>query len=270
MLWSWPGWSHPAPSGSGRPTGVRCWPPSTRGCCAAPCWLPDGGERRLAKRSAVGRPPLSGTGGDGWAVRPAGRYEPSVCDPSGPDPAGVGRDAGQPHVGDHRSGRGLRAGPRRRRQGGGRQHRGDPGAHPALELGADLVVHSATKYLNGHSDVLAGAVLTARRDPLWERIRSWRRNVGAVLGPFEAWLLQRDMRTLFLRVGRASSSALAVAGHLQGHPALRAVLYPGLASHPGYQIAARQMHGGFGGMLSIRLVGGAEQAMAVPRAVRVF
>src|SRR6266496_3811388 len=139
-----------------------------------------------------------------------------------------------------------------------------------LELGADLVVHSATKYLNGHSDVLAGAVLTAHRDPLWERIRSWRRNAGAVLGPFEAWLLQRGMRTLFLRVGRASSSALAVAGHLQGHPALRAVLYPGLASHPGHQIAARQMRGGFGGMLSIRLVGGAEQAMAVLGAVRVF
>jgi cystathionine gamma-synthase len=139
-----------------------------------------------------------------------------------------------------------------------------------LELGADLVVHSATKYLNGHSDVLAGAVLTAHRDPLWERIRSWRRNAGAVLGPFEAWLLQRGMRTLFLRVGRASSSALAIAGHLQGHPALRAVLYPGLASHPGHQIAARQMRGGFGGMLSIRLVGGAEQAMAVLGAVRVF
>jgi len=78
------------------------------------------------------------------------------------------------------------------------------------------------------------------------------------------------MRTLFLRVGRASSSALAIAGHLQGHPALQAVLYPGLASHPGHQIAARQMRGGFGGMLSIRLVGGAEQAMAVLGAVRVF
>ena len=80
-----------------------------------------------------------------------------------------------------------------------------------LELGADLVVHSATKYLNGHSDVLAGAVVTARRDPFWERIRSWRRNAGAVPGPFEAWLLQRGMRTLFLRVRRASDSALAVA-----------------------------------------------------------
>jgi cystathionine gamma-synthase len=139
-----------------------------------------------------------------------------------------------------------------------------------LDLGADLVVHSATKYLNGHSDVLAGAVLTARRDPFWERIRSWRRNAGAVLGPFEAWLLQRGVRTLFLRVRRASDSALAIASHLQGHPALTAVLYPGLAAHPGHEIAARQMRGGFGGMLSIQVVGGAEQAMEVLRAVQVF
>src|SRR5262249_57609465 len=88
-----------------------------------------------------------------------------------------------------------------------------------MELGADLVVHSATKYLNGHSDVLAGAVLTARRDPFWERIRSWRRNAGAVPGPFEAWLLVRGMRTLFLRVPRASPPALIIARHFHRHPA---------------------------------------------------
>ncbi len=76
-----------------------------------------------------------------------------------------------------------------------------------FEHGADLVVHSASKYLNGHGDVLAGAVLAARRDPFWERIRSWRRNAGAMPGPFEAWLLQRGMRTLFLRVHRASETA---------------------------------------------------------------
>jgi cystathionine gamma-synthase len=139
-----------------------------------------------------------------------------------------------------------------------------------FEQGADLVVHSATKYLNGHSDVLAGAVLTARRDPFWERIRSWRRNTGAVPGPFEAWLLQRGMRTLFLRVHRASDTALAIATHLHGHPAVTGVLYPGLASHPGHQIAARQMSGGFGGMLSIRLAGGAPRATAVMQAVQVF
>jgi cystathionine gamma-synthase len=139
-----------------------------------------------------------------------------------------------------------------------------------FEQGADLVVHSATKYLNGHGDVLAGAVLTARPDPLWERIRSWRRNAGAVPGPFEAWLLQRGMRTLFLRVHRASGSALAIARHFEHHPALTAVLYPGLASHPGHKIAARQMSGGFGGMLSIRVAGGPGRARAVLAGVGVF
>ena len=139
-----------------------------------------------------------------------------------------------------------------------------------LELGADLVVHSATKYLNGHSDVLAGAVVTARLDPLWERIRSWRRNAGAMLGPFEAWLLQRGMRTLFVRVRRASNTALWLAQKLEGHPALKAVLYPGLPSHPGHEVAARQMQGGFGGMLSVRVAGDAEQALAVAAAAQVF
>jgi cystathionine gamma-synthase len=89
-------------------------------------------------------------------------------------------------------------------------------------------------------------------------------------GPFEAWLLQRGMRTLFLRVHRASQTALAVAAGLRGHPALTAVLYPGLPEHPGHQIAARQMDGGFGGMLSIRLVGGVGAAQAVLDEVRVF
>jgi cystathionine gamma-synthase len=139
-----------------------------------------------------------------------------------------------------------------------------------FEYGADLVVHSASKYLNGHGDVLAGAVLSARRDPFWERIRSWRRNAGAMPGPFEAWLLQRGMRTLFLRVHRSSQTALTIATHFHRHPALAAVLYPGLPDHPGHAIAARQMDGGFGGMLSIRLAGGAQQAKAVLREVRVF
>ncbi len=139
-----------------------------------------------------------------------------------------------------------------------------------IEHGADLVVHSATKYLNGHSDVLAGAVVTARRDPFWERLRSWRRNTGATLGPFEAWLLQRGLRTLFLRVRRSSETAMILARHFHQHPALKAVLYPGLPSHPGHDIAARQMAEGFGGMLSLRVVGGEAEAMAVAAAVTVF
>ena len=139
-----------------------------------------------------------------------------------------------------------------------------------IEFGADLVVHSATKYLNGHSDVLAGAVVTARADPFWERIRSWRRSAGAVLGPFEAWLLQRGMRTLFVRVQRSSESALAIARHFDGHQALTAVLYPGLPSHPNHEVAARQMTGGFSGMLSLRVAGGEANAMIVAGAVRVF
>ena len=108
-----------------------------------------------------------------------------------------------PDLGDHRPRRRLPARARGRRAGRRGQHGGDAGADAAVGFGADLVVHSATKYLNGHSDVLAGAVLSARDDPFWERIRSWRRNAGAVPGPFEAWLLQRGMRTLFLRVHRA-------------------------------------------------------------------
>jgi cystathionine gamma-synthase len=139
-----------------------------------------------------------------------------------------------------------------------------------FEHGADLVVHSASKYLNGHGDALAGAVLSARRDPFWERVRSWRRNAGAMPGPFEAWLLQRGMRTLFLRVHRSSQTALAIATHFHQHPALAAVLYPGLPDHLGHAIAARQMDGGFGGMLSIRLAGGGGHARAVLREVRVF
>ena len=139
-----------------------------------------------------------------------------------------------------------------------------------IEYGADLVVHSATKYLNGHSDVLAGAVVTARKDPFWERLRSWRRNTGTTLGPFEAWLLQRGLRTLFLRVRRSSETAMILARHFHQHPALKAVLYPGLPSHPGHDIAARQMDEGFGGMMSLRVIGGEAEAMAVAAAVKVF
>ena len=139
-----------------------------------------------------------------------------------------------------------------------------------IRHGADLVVHSATKYLNGHCDVVAGAVVTARRDGLWEDICHVRLHGGAILGTFEAWLLQRGMRTLFLRVHKASESALAIARHFEGHPALRSVLYPGLPGHPGHEIAKRQMDGGFGGMLSLRVNGDAERALDIVKRCSVF
>ena len=124
-----------------------------------------------------------------------------------------------------------------------------------FELGADIVMHSATKYLNGHSDVIAGT-LTAREDsPLWLRIKSIRAQMGGVLGPFEAWLLMRGMRTLFPRVRAACDSAQSIAERLTQHRFVDEVLYPGLPGFPGHAVAARQMHGGFGGMLSIRVRG---------------
>jgi cystathionine gamma-synthase len=132
-----------------------------------------------------------------------------------------------------------------------------------LTLGADIVMHSATKYLNGHTDLLAGALVTARQDELWQRILALRGSGGAVLGAFEAWLLLRGMRTLFVRLHHASASALAIARHFSGHGKLVEVLYPGLEHHPGHAVAARQMEGGFGAMLSLRVKGGAEGALKV-------
>jgi cystathionine gamma-synthase len=139
-----------------------------------------------------------------------------------------------------------------------------------LALGADIVMHAATKYLNGHSDVVAGALVTAAKDEFWQRVRAVRTGVGGILGPMEAWLLMRGMRTLYVRVERSCRSALAVAEHFAGHPAVEAVLYPGLPSHPGHAVAARQMQGGFGGMLSIRVKGGEDAAIRTAARVRVW
>ena len=139
-----------------------------------------------------------------------------------------------------------------------------------IKHGADIVMHSATKYLNGHCDIIAGALVTAREDELWERVREVRAHSGAILGSLEAWLLQRGMRTLFLRVRKASESALALAEYFQGHARIEAVIYPGLPSHPGHEIARRQMDGGFGGMLSLHVKGGAEGALNVARRCKVF
>ena len=139
-----------------------------------------------------------------------------------------------------------------------------------LALGADLVMHSATKQLNGHSDVLAGALVTRTDDDLWTHVGHDRSYRGAVLGPFEAWLLLRGMRTLFLRVPAAARSALRVAEMLARHPAVVQVMYPGLRSHPGHAVAARQMRGWYGMILSFRPGGGERVAKRVVGALRLF
>ncbi|KGM88586.1 Cystathionine beta-lyase/cystathionine gamma-synthase [Roseovarius mucosus DSM 17069] len=134
----------------------------------------------------------------------------------------------------------------------------------ALDLGADIVMHSGTKALNGHSDVLAG-VLSCREPgtAMWQEIVTDRHDAGAVMGPFEAWLLMRGMRTLPLRMERMCENALAVARYLEGHAQVETVLYPGLESHAGHAIATRQMCGGYGYLLSAVVAGGRERALQV-------
>ncbi len=140
-----------------------------------------------------------------------------------------------------------------------------------LSMGVDLVMHSATKQLNGHADVLAGALVTANpQHDLWQAIGYERGYRGAVLGPFEAWLLLRGMRTLYLRVPAACRGAQRVAEALHAHAQVEQVLYPGLPDHPGHALAARQMHGGFGSMLSFRPRGGEAGARAVMNRLELF
>jgi cystathionine gamma-synthase len=130
-----------------------------------------------------------------------------------------------------------------------------------LTLGADVVVHSTTKYLGGHSDVVGGGLVTADAG-LGEEL-AWSQNaMGAVAGPMDAWLVLRGIKTLGVRMDRHQDNAARIAEFLLGHPAVGSVLYPGLPEHPGHEIAARQMSG-FGGMLSFRLTGGEEAALRV-------
>ena len=140
----------------------------------------------------------------------------------------------------------------------------------ALDLGADIVFHSATKYLNGHSDLNAGVLVTREKTPRWDDIIDVRRLTGGLLGTFEAWLLLRGMRTLSIRYERASSNAMKIAQFLESHEAIDEVLYPGLPSHPSHDIACKQMSNGFGGMLSVQMKGGAEAARKFVSSVKVF
>jgi len=130
-----------------------------------------------------------------------------------------------------------------------------------LQLGADLVCHSATKYLNGHSDVLAGILVCREISQYWQRIALYRALAGPVLGALDAYLLTRGMKTLHLRMARQCDNAMAIANFLATHPAVSDVRYPGLAGDPGHAVAARQMKGGFGGMLSFHVTGGRQCAL---------
>jgi cystathionine gamma-synthase len=139
-----------------------------------------------------------------------------------------------------------------------------------IELGADIVMHSATKYLNGHSDLIAGALVGARDDEHWARLRTMRAQLGTILGQTEAWLLMRGMRTLFPRVQWACRSAELLAEKFAAHPMVSEVLYPGLASFAGHAAAKKQMKGGFGGMLSVRVKGGERAAIATAARVELW
>lgn len=143
-----------------------------------------------------------------------------------------------------------------------------PAVQQPLALGADVVLHSTTKYIGGHSDVVGGALITndAELDAAFAFLQN---GAGAVPGPFDAYLTIRGLKTLVLRMQRHSENAAAVAEFLAGHPAVSAVLYPGLSDHPGHRVAARQMHG-FGGMVSVRMRGGAQAARDLCARTEVF
>lgn len=145
-----------------------------------------------------------------------------------------------------------------------------PNITRALEFGADMSFHSATKYLNGHSDVTAGVLSVRETGEAWDKIALIRKLQGTVLHSFDAWLLIRGMRTLFLRVEKASANAMAIAKHFEGHAALKAVLYPGLPSDPGHDVAKRQTGGQFGGMMSVIVKGTEQTAIDVARFCEVF
>ena len=144
-----------------------------------------------------------------------------------------------------------------------------PALTQPLGLGADITLQSSTKYLGGHSDVMGGALIFARKDAFYEEVAHARHILGAVANPFASWLVLRGVRTLALRMERHSQNAMAVASALAAHPAVSAVHYPGLPSHPGHAVAAKQMRS-FGGMVSFRTKGGRDAAIAAVSKARLF
>jgi len=144
-----------------------------------------------------------------------------------------------------------------------------PALQNPLALGADVAMHSTTKYLGGHSDVMGGALVFAHRDELFERVAHRRHVTGAIASPFNSWLILRGCRSLSARMAMHCANAKKIAGFLAGHSAIEAVHYPGLASHPGHAIAAQQMRD-FGGMISIRLRGGREAALRMAGRLQLF
>lgn len=139
-----------------------------------------------------------------------------------------------------------------------------------LELGADIVMHSTTKYFGGHSDVLGGCLVLKESGPLAEQIRKIQAVTGGVPSPFECWLTTRGIKTLYLRVQAQTKTAGALATFLAQHPKIEQVNYPGLASHPQHEIAKKQMYGGFGAMLSVQVKGTAADAMALTGRLKLF
>jgi len=137
-----------------------------------------------------------------------------------------------------------------------------------IALGADVVIHSTTKYLGGHSDVVGGALITAS-DGLGEDLAFHQNAMGAVAGPFDAWLTLRGIKTLGVRMDRHCDNAERIVGYLSEHPSVESVLYPGLDSHPGHEVAAKQMQR-FGGMVSFRATGGMDQAIDICNRTKLF
>lgn len=139
-----------------------------------------------------------------------------------------------------------------------------------LELGADVVMHSSTKFFGGHSDVMGGAVVTRDRGGLSDKLRDYQQTAGSVPSPFDCWLIRRSLTTLSCRVRSQTHNASRLAGFLHGHKNVEHVFYPGLESHPGHAIAQRQMKGGFGAMLSFNVRGGRDAAFAVAAKTELF